>query len=340
MRPLWRGKSAETWQVRGTVRCSCDTRPVRAVVIDAPGPPDVLRVSEIPPPVRSSGCAAVTIEAAGVNPVDMGNRRNPAWAGIDAPYVVGYEFAGDITWIDADATDLRIGDRVWGLLPVRGTRWGAYAEEIAVPHGLLAPRPAALSSIEAAALPLAGATALQTLDRLRLSPGNWLLVHGASGGVGHLLVQLAVACGLSVAAASRPDDRQRLIDLGVNVWLDRAVESVPAAAAAELGHGFDAVVDLVGGQILPTLPFIVERGQAATIVDLDGNFDEAIDRNISIHGVLMRPGRGVLDRLREAVDKGLRPHVKHVWPLAEAVMAHRRLEAGRVGGKIVLSMTG
>src|SRR5262249_52342480 len=142
--------------VRDSTRCSCDTRPVRAVVIDAPGPPDVLRVSDIPAPARCSGCATVTIEAAGVNPVDMGNRRNPAWAGIDAPYVVGYEFAGNITWIDADATDLRIGDRVWGLLPVRGTRWGAYAEEIAVPHGLLAPRPAALSAIEAAALPLAG----------------------------------------------------------------------------------------------------------------------------------------------------------------------------------------
>ncbi len=256
------------------------------------------------------------------------------------PYVVGYEFAGDITSIDTGTTDLRVGDRVWGLLPVRSTRWGAYAEQIAVPHCFLAPRPAALSAIEAAALPLAGATALQTLDRLTLSRGGWLLVHGATGGVGHLLVQLAVARGIRVAAASRPDDRQRLIDLGVELWLDRASESVPAAAAAELGHGVDAVVDLVGGQLLPSLPHVLEGGHAATIVDLDGNFNEAIDRNISIHGVLMRPGREVLDRLSAAVDTGLRPDVKHVWPLAEAATAHRRLEAGGVGGKIVLSARG
>ena len=73
---------------------------------------------------------------------------------------------------------------------------------------------------------------------------------------------------------------------------------------------------------------------------VDGNFDEAMDRNISIHGVLMRPGRDVLDRLSTAVDTGLRPRVRQVWPLAEAATAHRRLEAGGVGGKIVLSVGG
>ncbi len=313
---------------------------MRAVVIDAPGSPDVLRIDDIPAPDRCSGCAVVSIVAAGVNPVDAGNRADASWAGVASPYVVGYEFAGVIASVDNDLTDFRVGDHVWGLLPVRGTRWGAYAEQIAVPYRLLAPRPAALSAIEAAALPLAAATALQTMDRLALSPGGWLLVHGATGGVGHLLVQLAVARGIRVAAASWPDDRQRLTDLGVELWLDRASESVPADAAAELGHGVDAVVDLVGGQLLRSLPHVLEGGQAATIVDLDGNFDEAIDRNISIHGVLLRPSREMLDRLSAAVDTGLRPTVRHVLPLADAATAHRRLEAGGVGGKIVLSVRG
>jgi NADPH:quinone reductase-like Zn-dependent oxidoreductase len=311
---------------------------MRSVVIDAPGPPDALLVRDLPAPDGSSECAVVSIAAAGVNPVDLGNRSDPSWAGVDAPYVVGYEFAGEITSVGTETTDLRVGDRVWGLLPVRGTRWGAYAEQVAVPPSLLAPRPTVLSAVEAAALPLAAATALQTLDRMALPRGAWLLVHGASGGVGHLLVQLAAACGIRVAAASRPDDRQRLVDLGVELWLDRASESVPAVASAELGHGVDAVVDLVGGLLPPSLPYVVEGGHAATIVDLDGDFTEAVDRNISIHGVLMRPGREVLDRLSAAVDAGLRPHVKHVWPLHEAAAAHRRLEAGRVGGKIVLSV--
>jgi NADPH:quinone reductase-like Zn-dependent oxidoreductase len=275
-----------------------------------------------------------------VNPVDIGNCVDPSWAGIEAPYVVGYEFAGHVDWIDTETTDLRVGDHVWGLLPVRGTKWGAYAEQVAVPHRLLARQPEALTVIEAAALPLAGATALQTLDRLSLSPGDWLLVHGAAGGVGHLLVQMAVARGISVAAASRSAGRQRLLNLGIKLWLDRASESVPAVAAAELGHDFNAVVDLVGGQLLRSLPYLAEGGQAATIVELAGNFEEAIDRNISIHGILMRPGRDVLNQVSTAVDAGLRPDVRQVFPLAEARTAHRRLEAGGVGGKLVLSVSG
>ncbi|MFR9775618.1 NADP-dependent oxidoreductase [Micromonospora sp. MS34] len=313
---------------------------MRAVVVDSPGPSDSLRVRDLGVSDGSGGCAVVAVAAAGVDPVDAGNRADPSWAGVEPPYVVGYEFAGDVTSIETDGTDLRVGDRVWGLLPVRGTRWGAYAEQVTVPHRFLARRPSALSAIEAAALPLAGATALQTLDRLALSRGGWLLVHGAAGGVGHLLVQLAVARGIRVAAASRPADRRRLIGLGVELWLDRAGEPVPAAAAAELGRGVDGVVDLVGGQLAPSLPYVVEGGCAATIVDLEGDLNEAVDRNISIHGVLLRPGREVLDRLSAAVDAGLRPDVRHVWPLAEAAEAHRRLEAGGVGGKIVLSVRG
>jgi NADPH:quinone reductase-like Zn-dependent oxidoreductase len=208
----------------------------------------------MPPPGAGSGQAVVSVLAAGVNPVDAGNRGDPSWAGLDTPYVVGYEFAGVVASVHPDVTDLRVGVPVWGLLPVRGTRWGAYAEQIAVPVGLLAPRPAALTAQEAAAVPLA------------------------------------------------------------------------------------AVADLVGGNLLPSLRYVVEGGRAATIVDLAGDFDEAIDRNITIHGVLLRPGREVLDRLSAAVEAGLRPTVRQVFPLADAPAAHRRLEAGGVAGKIVLSI--
>lgn len=311
---------------------------MRAMVVVSPGPAEVLRLRELPAPECPDGYAVVSVAATGVNPVDAGNRGDPSWAGITAPYVVGYEFAGTITSLNTTTAGLHVGDEVWGLLPVRGTRWGAYAEQVAVPSWSLAPRPDELSAIQAAGLPLGATTALQTLDRLALPPGSWLLVHGAAGGVGHLLVQLAAARGIRVAAASRPHDRQRLTDRGVELWLDRASESVAAAATSKLGHGVDAVVDLVGGQLRASLPYVVEGGRAATIVDLAGDFDEAIDRNITIHGVLLRPGREVLDRLSSAVAAGLRPDIAHVWPLPEAATAHRRLEAGGVGGKIVLSM--
>jgi NADPH:quinone reductase-like Zn-dependent oxidoreductase len=217
---------------------------------------------------------------------------------------------------------------------VQGTRWGALAEYVVVPAGLVAPRPPGLDAVTAAALPLAGCTALQVLERMRLPEGSWVLVHGAAGGVGHLFVQLAARRGLRVAAASRPTERARLEALGVERWLDRE-DADPAAA---LGHEVDAVVDLVGGQLEGSLPRVRVGGHAATVVDLSGDLDLAIDRNLDLHGVLLRTGRDRLDALAAEVATGVRPTVVATYPLEQVADAHRRLEAGGVGGRLVVTL--
>jgi NADPH2:quinone reductase len=303
---------------------------MRVVVVEQPGGPEVLRVVERPEPQAGPDEVVVAVEAVGVNPVDAGNREDPSWAGVETPYVVGYEFAGRL---------VETGEEVWGLLPVQGTRYGALAEQVVVPRGLVAPRPPELDAVAAAALPLAGCTALQVLERMAIAEGAWLLVHGAAGGVGHLLVQMARRGGLHVAAASRPDDRARLEALGVDLWLDRATTPDPAAAATQaLGHELDAVVDLVGGLLEPSLPHVRVGGHAATIVDLAGDLEVAIDRNLDLHGVLMRAGRDRLDALAVEVVAGLRPTVVATYPLEQAADAHRRLEAGGVSGKLVITL--
>jgi NADPH:quinone reductase len=321
----------------------CKYAGVRAVVVDRPGAAEALRPAEVPAPRPSVGQVLVAVEAAGVNPVDVGNRADSSWARLTCPYVVGYEFAGVVVDSGDDAAGvltarLRPGEAVWGLLPVRDTRWGAYAEQVAVDAELVARRPPALDRVSAAVLPLAGATAVQLLNRLALAPGAWLLVHGAAGGVGHLLVQLASARGLHVAATSRPADRARLLDLGADLWVDRNTTEVAHVAAVELGRGFDGVADLVGGLLVGSLPSLVDGAQAATIVDLHGDYEEAIDRNLTIHGVLLCPGHAALADLADAVDAGLRPTVAATYALADAASAHRRLEAGAVGGKIALTV--
>ena len=146
---------------------------------------------QLPAPEPGPDQVVVAVDAVGVNPVDAGNRANPSWAGIRPPYVVGYELAGRIQAVGEGGGGWRHGDPVWGLLPVRGTRWGTYAELVAVDAVLVGPRPPSLSAVEAASLPLAGVTAIQLLDRLDPKPGEWVLVHGAAGGVGSLFVQLA-----------------------------------------------------------------------------------------------------------------------------------------------------
>jgi NADPH:quinone reductase-like Zn-dependent oxidoreductase len=302
---------------------------VRAVVVEQPGGPDALRLVEVPEPQVGPDEVVVEVEAVGVNPVDLGNRSDPSWAGIGPPYTVGYELAGRV--VDT-------GEPVWALLPVQGTTAGALAERVAVPRQLVAPMPPELDPIVAAALPMAGCTALQVLQRMPLEAGSWVLVHGAAGGVGHLLVQMARGLGLHVAAASRFEDRQRLEELGVDLWFDRSEPSPAATAVRLLGRELDAVVDVVGGQLEPSLPHVRVGGHAATIVDLAGDLELAIDRNIDLHGVLMRPGRDRLYELAAEVAAGVRPHVADTYPLERVSDAHRRLDAGRVGGKLVITL--
>jgi NADPH:quinone reductase-like Zn-dependent oxidoreductase len=313
-----------------------------ALVVERPGGPEALRLRELAaPPLPGPGEVVVAVEAAGVNPVDAGNRADPAWAGLVPPYVVGYELAGTVE-AAGDGAGWWCGQPVWGLLPVRGTRWGTYAERVALDTSLVGVRPEGLSAVEAAALPLAGATALQLLDRLDPRPGEWVLVHGAAGGVGSLFVQLARARGARVVASASAPREALLGRLGAEVFLDRQAGEVAGRARRAIGQNLDMVADLVGhGTLAASLPVLAEGGRAGSIVELAGDLELAIDRNITLHGVLIRPGRAVLDALAAEVDAGrLHPVVDQVLDLANAAAAHRRVETGRGQGKVVLQVGG
>ena len=105
---------------------------MRAVVVERPGGPEALTLTTLPVPAPGPGEVLVEVEAVGVNPVDCGNREDPSWAGLEAPYVVGYEFAGTVAGS---------GEPIWGLLPVQGTREGALAERVVVAADRVGPRP-------------------------------------------------------------------------------------------------------------------------------------------------------------------------------------------------------
>jgi len=251
---------------------------------------------------------------------------------------VGYELAGRIHAVADGRAGWTRGDPVWGLLPVRGTRWGTYAELVAVDAALVGPRPPSLSAVQAASLPLAGTTAVQLLDRLDPKPGEWMLVHGAAGGVGSLFVQLARVRGARVVASASAPRQVLLRELGAEVFLDRHAGQVAERARRAIGQELDMVADLVGyGTLAASLPAVREGGRAGSIVELAGDLEPAVDRNITLHGVLVRPSRQVLGVLAAAVADGvLRPVVDQVLDLADAAAAHRRVESRHGQGKVVL----
>jgi NADPH2:quinone reductase len=314
---------------------------MRALVVQQPGGPEVMRLRQLPAPQPGPDQVVVAVEAVGVNPVDAANRADPSWAGVRPPYVVGYEVAGRIQAVGDDGGWTR-GDPVWGLLPVRGTRWGTYAELVTLDAALVGPRPPSLSAVQAASLPLAGVTAVQLLDRLEPTPGEWVLVHGAAGGVGSLFVQLARARGARVVASASGEREALLRGLGVEVFLDRHAGRVAERACRAIGQELDMVADLVGyGTLAASLPVVREGGRAGSIVALVGDLEPAVDRNITLHGVLVRPSRQVLEVLAAAVAGGsLRPVVDQVLDLADAAVAHRRVESRHGQGKVVLRVAG
>jgi NADPH2:quinone reductase len=177
--------------------------------------------------------------------------------------------------------------------------------------------------------------------RLCVDPGERVLIHGAGGGVGVFAVQLIAALGAEAIALASRRHHELLLQLGATAAIDYRDRDALATAQQYAGGEFDAVADFVGGTCLSSsLALIREGGRAATIVELKGDLDLALDRNITVHGVLLdRADRSLFDELRAAIEVGqLRPVASAVLPLEQVAEAHKLLEAGHVQGKLVLAI--
>ena len=308
---------------------------MRAIVARAFGGPGVLELDEVERPAPISTEVLLRVRYVGVNPVDCKTRRGAgvaAWVG-EPPWVPGWDVAGVVEELGYGVTRFDVGDVVLGL-PRFPRRAGAYAQYVAAPSLQWARVPDRLELVDAAALPLAGLTAWQALfDAARIEKGSRVLVHGGSGGVGHLAVQLAAAAGVHVIATARRRHHELLGELGAAQLVDRDKVSVREAAGA------DVLLDLVGGA--ETARALDSLGTGGTLLAVADGADstvrvEAARRGIRVLEPLVEPDGRSLDRLAEIED--LRPRVAEVLPLAEAARAHELLEAGGVGGKLVLEV--
>jgi NADPH2:quinone reductase len=314
---------------------------VRAVVVSEFGGPEQLRLEQVADPVPGPGQVRIAVHAAGVNPVDAGNRADGAWAGLQAPCILGYDIAGVIDSVGPEVTGLAQGDRVMAMTHFPDGA-GGYAELAVIDAGLVAPIGPGTSFTDAAATPVAGGTAMDVLSRLAPAAGSRLLVLGASGGVGLFLIQLAAAAGLTVIAVGRQAMHDQMSRLGAAACIDYTREDVPVRALALAGGPVDAIADLVGGTLAAAaMPALRPGGQIAAIATPELDLDPLLDANISFHGVLIRDSG---DRTRALAallgQQALRPVISHVLPLAEAAEAHRIVEGQHAGGKIVLDVAG
>ena len=313
---------------------------MRAVLVSEFGGPDQLRLGQAADPVAGPGQARIVVHAAGVNPVDAGNRADGHWAGLRVPCILGYDVAGVIDSVGEGVGGLAPGDRVMAMTHFPDGA-GGYAELAVVDADLAAPISAAVSFADAAATPLAAGTALMVLSRLGLPAASRLLVLGASGGVGLFLLQQAAAAEIVTIGVGRQAMHAQMSALGATACIDYTREGVAARAQVLAGGPVDAVADLVGGTLAAAaLPALRPGGQIAAIATPELDLDPLLDANITFHGVLIGDDGGRTRALAALLDRqALRPVVSHVLPLAAAAEAHRILERRHASGKIVLDVT-
>jgi NADPH2:quinone reductase len=315
---------------------------MKAVVVRQFGDPSVLRYEEIEAPLPAPGEVLIRVHAAGTNPVDAGNRADGSWAEVALPWVPGYELAGVIQAVGPGAgpagTSLVPGQRVLAMTGFR-RQGGGYAEFAVVAASQVVVLADSVSFIDAAATPLAGGTAWQVLTRLSLQPGDRLLVLGASGGVGSFLLQLAAQRGIEITAVGRREHHRRMLRLGASRCIDYTEGGAPASVAE---GSVDAIADLAGGPgIRSWLAAVRSFGQLASIAEPDLDLGQLVDENLTFHGVLWAPSGQTARALAGMLaDDRLTASISCVLPLAQAAQAHRLLETGHAGGKIVLSVRG
>lgn len=307
----------------------------KAIAFPQYGGADVLRPIELELPAPGPGQVRVAVRAVGVNPLDH-KVRSGAMEGffpVTFPAVPGYEIAGVVEAVGPEATAFAPGDEVFGAL-----MGGGYAEHALLHADLLTAKPATLSWEEAAAIPVAAETSERVLDLLGVRSGETLLVHGAAGAVGTLLLQFARARGITVIGTASEANHDYLRELGaVPVTYGEGLADRVRAVAPD---GVDRVLDAAGkGDVLPlSIELTGSAERVVTIADIAGAQQHGVRFSGGAEDGQSYHGRAFAAALALHAAGTLRLPLHRVLPLAEAAEAQRISEAGHVRGKIVLAV--
>ncbi|MFI9359451.1 NADP-dependent oxidoreductase [Kitasatospora sp. NPDC053057] len=315
---------------------------MRAVVQDAFGGPEVLRVEQVARPVPLPTEVLVRVHAAGINPVDWKTRGGTGMAGLlgEPPFTLGWDVSGVVEEVGFGVTTLKAGDEVYGM-PWFPRVANAYAEFVTAPARQWARKPATLDHVHAAAVPLAALTAWQAVvDTAQVQPGQRVLITAAAGGVGHFAVQFARHLGAHVIATASAARHPWLRELGADESIDYTTTRFEDTV-----KDVDVVIDLVGdahdststrslkvlrpGGLLVAIPAGVspELAQAAEAA------------GVRVTPFLVEPDGAALTAIAGLIDAGeVAVEVEETFPLERAGAAHARGEAGRTRGKLVLTV--
>lgn len=309
---------------------------MRAIGQDSLGGPEVLKVIKVACPQPGISEVLVRVRAAGVNPTDWWHRSTGGLLGA-APVRLGWDISGVVEATGLGVSMFQPGDEVFGM-PRLPQPAGGYAEYVTSPARHLARKPAVLSHVEAAALPVAGLTAWQSLtDTASVRPGQRVLIHAAAGGVGHLAVQIAKAHGTYVIGTARTSKHAFVHSLGADEVIDYTQTDFAATAS-----DVDIVIDTIGGDYGPrSLKTLRPGGIVVSLASPAEAYLAAQARELGLRAAftIVEPDHAGMRAIASlAGEEQLRPTISTVLPLEQAAEAHKIGQAGHTTGKIVLTL--
>ncbi len=332
---------------------------MKAFILDRYSEKQQLRLGDMPEPVPGPDDVLVEVEAAGLNPLDS-KIRDGAFKPIlpyKPPLVLGHELAGTVVAIGANVRLVKVGDAIYAR--PRDGQIGAFAERITVREADLAPKPANLSMTEAAAIPLVGLTAWQVLiERAQIKPGQKVLIHAGSGGVGAFAIQLAKHLGATVATTASAANIAMVKELGADVVIDYRSQKFEEELS-----GYDVVLNSLDAATLEKSLKVLKPG--GKLISISGPPDPAFAQaqglNVVLRLVLRLLSAGIrrkakragvdysflfmhadgkqLSRITKLIEEGvIRPVVDRVFSFEKLNDAFAYVDTGRAKGKVVVTL--
>ena len=308
---------------------------MKAVRIHSYGNNDVLEIEDIPIPDYADDDVLIQIHATSINPIDWKIREGYFKGMINhtLPLTLGWDVSGVVAKIGSNVKKFKIGDEVYTKPAIE--RNGSYAEYIAVKENIVDFKPKSITHLEAASIPLAGQTAWTSLiNTAEIQPGQKVLIHAASGGVGSLAVQIARGKGCHVIGTTSEKNIGFVLNLGAHEAIDYRNQNF-----SELLKDVDVVLDTIGGKTLDDSWKVLKPGGILVSIVGQPDPETAALYKVRSSAVFSQPDVPILEHLRNLIDTGnLKPVVGTVFTLDEIKQALELSQSGRAKGKIVISI--
>jgi NADPH:quinone reductase-like Zn-dependent oxidoreductase len=306
---------------------------MKAAYLERNGGPDVFKYGDLPDPKAGPGEVVVDIVAASVNGADWKVRNGDYGTSMKFPYVLGRDFSGTVSALGDGVTDFKVGDAVFGVLPAG--QEGTYAEKLAIKAAVIAKKPDGLSHVNAAALALAGLTALNSVeDTLKLKAGETILVQGGAGGVASFAIQLAKHLGARVITTTSTANVDYVKSLGADQVIDYTKEDT-----TRIGPVCDAVFETVGGDVATKSYDVLKPGGRAAFIASGGRAPPTSRSDVQGLRPPVPRTRAAMERIAALFASGAvrAPEIK-LYKLPQAADAHRVSEGRHFRGKLVFEV--